>query len=173
VARALLRPQDRMILMELHPAEHAALEAAMSGGGGPDIAIHRRDGAEGLRALTPPQPRRGLALIDPSYEVKTEYTDTALMALEVATRWPEGVVAIWYPLLPSDRHEGLVGPIEAVAPEGVIRDEVRFADPPARGMIGSGMILLNAPYGTDAVLAAAHEAAAPLFVQACGERRVA
>jgi 23S rRNA (adenine2030-N6)-methyltransferase len=173
VAQALLRPQDRMVLMELHPAEHAALEGAMARrDDGPDIAIHRRDGAEGLRALTPPQPRRGLALIDPSYEVKTEYTDTALTALEIATRWPEGIIAIWYPLLPGARHEGLVGPIEAVAPAGLLRDEVLFADPPARGMFGSGMILLNAPYGADAVLVEAREAAGPLFAHE-GRRQVA
>ena len=173
VARAFLRPGDTMMLMELHPAEHAALAASFpKGQPGPGIAIHKRDGAEGLRALTPPNPRRGLALIDPSYEVKTEYLDTALLALEIAARWPEGVVAVWYPLLPQARHDDLIGPIEAVNPEGWLRDEVTFADPPARGMFGSGMLLLNPPYGSEAVLAAARDAAGPVFAPA-GARRVA
>ena len=165
VARAFLRPDDTMVLMELHPAEHAALAAAMRGpDGGPKVAVHKRNGAEGLRALTPPTPRRGLALIDPSYEIKTEYLETALLALEVAARWPEGVVVVWYPLLPQARHEDLIGPVAAVNPDGWVRDEVTFAEPPARGMFGSGLLVLNPPYGTDAVLAAAREAAGGVFV---------
>jgi 23S rRNA (adenine2030-N6)-methyltransferase len=159
VARALLRPQDRLTLMELHPAEHAALAAAMAG---PGVAVHRRDGREGLKALTPPEPRRGLALIDPSYEIKTEYLETGLLALEVAARWPEGVVMVWYPLLPQGRHEGMIGPVEAVAP-GTLRDEVVFADPPARGMYGSGLLVLNPPYGAEAALAGAREACAAAY----------
>lgn len=162
VARALLRPGDRMALMELHPAEHAALSAAMKGEG---VAVHKRDGAEGLRALTPPDPRRGLALIDPSYEIKTDYVETAMLALEIAVRWPQGVVMVWYPLLPAGRHEALVGPVEAVGPAGLIRDEVTFADPPARGMYGSGLLILNAPYGAAEALAEARAVCAAAYAE--------
>lgn len=160
IARALLRPQDRLTLMELHPAEHAALTEALSG---PGVAIHRRDGHEGLRALTPPDPRRGLALIDPSYEIKSEYLDTALLALETFGRWPEGVIVIWYPLLPGARHEALTGPVEAALPDRLLREEVVFADPPQRGMFGSGLLILNAPYGAEAALAEARAACAGAF----------
>ncbi len=153
IARALLRPDDRLTLMELHPAEHAALKAAMAG---PGVAVHRRDGREGLRALTPPEPRRGLALIDPSYELKSEYVDTALLALEVWGRWPEGVLVIWYPLLPQRRHISLLGPIEAVAADSMIRDEVLFDEQPEYGMTGSGLVILNPPYGTAGALERAH-----------------
>lgn len=173
IAQALLRPGDSMTLMDLHPAEHAALARAFGGAGaGPRISVHRRDGAEGLRALTPPEPRRGLALIDPSYEVKSEYLDTSLLALEIAARWPEGVVMVWYPLLSAGRHEALIGPVEAVAASGWLRDEVTFADPPARGMFGSGIVILNPPYGSDAVLREARAAAGAVFA-ADGARRVA
>ena len=160
IARALLRPGDRLHLMELHPAEHAALAASMAGDG---VSIHKRDGHEGLRALTPPDPRRGLALIDPSYEVKTEYLDTALLALEVFGRWPEGVTLIWYPLLPDNRHEALLGPILAVNPKGLIRDEAIFAEAPARGMFGSGLVAINAPYGAEDALAEARAICGPVF----------
>jgi 23S rRNA (adenine2030-N6)-methyltransferase len=170
IARHLLGAEDRIALMELHPAEHAALKAAMAGEG---VAIHRRDGAEGLRALTPPSPRRGLALIDPSYEVKAEYLDTAMLALELSTRWPEGVVVVWYPLLRDARHAALIGPVEAVAPEGMIRDEALFADPPERGMIGSGLLILNPPYGAEAALAEARAAVADAFDETRPAARVA
>ncbi len=160
IARALLRPEDRLHLMELHPAEHAALAEALRGDG---VAVHKRDGREGLRALSPPEPRRGLALIDPSYEVKTEYLDTALTALELFGRWPEGVIMIWYPMLPDNRQEALLGPILAVNPKGLLRDEAVFAEPPARGMFGSGLLLINAPFGAAEALAQARAICAPVF----------
>jgi 23S rRNA (adenine2030-N6)-methyltransferase len=160
IARALLRPHDRINLVELHPAEHPALVAAMAGEG---VSIHRRDGREAMRALTPPDPRRGLALIDPSYEVKSEYLETALTALELFGRWPEGVIVIWYPLLPDNRHEALLGPILAIRPRGLLRDEALFAEPPARGMFGSGLAIINAPFGADAALAEARAICAPVL----------
>jgi 23S rRNA (adenine2030-N6)-methyltransferase len=125
--------------------------------------VHKRDGHEGLRALTPPNPRRGLALIDPAYEVKTEYLKAAMLALETSTRWPEGVIMVWYPLLPQGRHDQLIGPVEAVAPEGLIRDEAIFADAPPRGMYGSGLLILNPPYGAQEALAEARAAVADVF----------
>jgi 23S rRNA (adenine2030-N6)-methyltransferase len=162
VARALLRPEDKLVLMEMHPQEHAALVAAMAG---PGVAIHRRDGREGLRALTPPKPRRGMALIDPSYEIKKEYAETAELALEVAARWPEGAIMIWYPLLREARHEALIGPVEAVRPQGYVHHEVAFADPPERGMIGSGLLLINAPWGAAEAIREAARAAGLVFAQ--------
>jgi 23S rRNA (adenine2030-N6)-methyltransferase len=160
IARHLLRPQDRLVLCELHPAEHAALTSAMGGEG---VAIHRRDGHEGLVALTPPSPRRGLALIDPSYEVKEEFARTAATAGALLRRWPEGVVLIWYPLLPAGRHADLVEPLAGLPRGTVWREEVRFRDPPDRGMTGSGLIALNLPHGGVAALNAARGPFGALF----------
>jgi 23S rRNA (adenine2030-N6)-methyltransferase len=168
VARALLGPEDHLVLMELHPQEHAALVAAL---GAPGCAIHRRDGHEGLRALTPPSPRRGLALIDPSYEVKDEYARTARTALDVLRRWPEGVVMVWYPVLDAPRHAPLVEAVEASRPAGLLRREVAFADAPARGMVGSGLLVLNAPHGAAQAMDEAARAAGPVFAQGAGLAR--
>lgn len=159
IAEQMLRPGDRMTFLELHPAEHAALAAAL---GGADIAVHRRDGHEGLPALCPPTPRRGLALIDPSYEVKDEYAQTAHTVLRVAERWPQGVVVVWYPLLPAGRHVDLLQPLLAALP-GLFRHEAVFREPPPRGMTGSGLLVVNPPYGAEAALAAAWQTCAPVF----------
>ncbi|MFN3613802.1 MAG: 23S rRNA (adenine(2030)-N(6))-methyltransferase RlmJ [Rubrimonas sp.] len=163
IARLLLRPADTITLMEMHPAEHAALDAAL---GGPGVAIHRRDGREGLRALTPPRPLRGLALIDPSYEVKDEYVQTAELALEVASRWPQGVVMVWYPILRERRHEVLTGLVRAADLPETLIDEAPFADPPARGMVGSGLIVLNAPFGAADAIAEARRICVPALTPA-------
>ncbi len=149
LAAELLRPQDRMILCELHPQEHAALAAAI----GARAEIHRRDGHEGLRALTPPKPRRGLALIDPSYEVKDEYVTTAETARAILARWPEGVVLVWYPVLPAGRHTDLLDRLQPVA--GTLVSEIALQAPPERGMQGAGLVVLNPPYGAGSAIQAA------------------
>lgn len=150
LARQVLRAQDRLILMELHPAEHGALKAALAG---PGVEIHRRDGREGLLALSPPKPRRGLALIDPSYERKEEYGETADFALDLARKWPEGAILIWYPILAANRHAAMVERIRARVP-GLLVNETHFDPHGGRksGMTGSGLALLNAPYGAKEVL---------------------
>lgn len=155
IAAALLRPGDCIALCELHPAEEAGLAEAL-----PKAAIHRRDGHEGLVALTPPTPRRGLALIDPSYEVKEEYARTAQTARSVGARWPEGVVAIWYPILPAARHGALVDPL---AEAGAWQHEAPLRAPAERGLQGSGLLILNPPYGAAEALAAAWAPAAPVL----------
>ena len=150
IARALLRPTDRMVLMELHPAEHAALVEGMKG---PGVEIHRRDGAEGLLALSPPKPRRGLVLIDPSYERKDEYAETATFALALARKWPDAAIMVWYPILSTARHVGMVSHLRSKAPATLV-GETRFPAHGGRegGMIGSGLALLNPPYGAREIL---------------------
>jgi 23S rRNA (adenine2030-N6)-methyltransferase len=146
IAAHLLRPGDTMHLAELHPGEHAALDLAMSAHG---AKCHRRDGFEMAHALCPPTPRRGVMLIDPSYEIKTDYTDIPRHITRLARAWNVGIIALWYPILASARHRGMLDTLSTEHPEA-LRHEVHF--PPARaghGMIGSGLFVLRAPYGLD------------------------
>ena len=149
VARALLRPQDRMVLMELHPTENAELREAMAG---EVVEIHKRDGCEGLLALSPPDPRRGLVLIDPSYERKDDYDEIGDFAVKLAQKWPQAAIMIWYPILKAARHERLARALSSASP---LRHEVRFPPHGGRegGMTGSGLLLLNAPFGSEKVMA--------------------
>ncbi len=149
IAQSLLRPQDRLILMELHPAEHAALKQNLRG---PNVEIHRRDGFEGALALSPPDPRRGLVLVDPSYEVKSDYADVAAFARRLIARWPQAIILIWYPILDAARHSVLK---DGLAPLPHLIDEVDFLPRPAAGMTGSGLALVNAPYGSGQIFAEA------------------
>lgn len=150
IARALLRPGDRMHLMELHPQEHAALRDGFQGAG---VHVHRRDGHEGLPALVPPVPRRGLALIDPSYEVKTEYAAAARLAIEAHRKWPQGVILLWYPVLEAGLHRAMLAALTAAALPNVWNEEVAFAGSALR-MRGSGLFCVNLPYAAEARLAA-------------------
>ena len=161
LAATILRPGDRMHLAELHPREHAALEVVL----GPRGAhLHRQDGFEMARALCPPTPRRGLMLIDPSYELRDEYRTVPAAIGAITRRWNVGTIALWYPLLPSRAHEQMLATLAAAHPEA-LRHELRFG--PARAghrMAGSGMFIINPPYGT----AAAADHLGAVFAAAAG-----
>ena len=145
IAAHLLRRFDRIELAELHPAEHAALLAAMPDS--PNTRIHHRDGLEMAKALTPPDPRRGLLLIDPSWEMRDDYTRLAALLPALHRKWGVGVLMLWYPLLGDDRHAPMTRALRDAIPD-IMLHEVRF--PPARdthGMRGSGLAIVNAPHG--------------------------
>lgn len=145
IAARLLRPFDRIELAELHPAEHAALLAALPPG--PNLRIHHRDGVEMARALTPPDPRRGLMLIDPPWEMREDYALMAGLLPRLHRKWGVGVLMLWYPILPDRRHAPMVRALRMAMPDAMVH-EARFA--PARaghGMVGSGMVVVNPPWG--------------------------
>lgn len=144
VAATLLRPGDRMDLAELHPAEARALGRVL----GDRARIHHEDGFAMANRLCPPEPRRGLMLVDPSWEVKADYDRVPGFVARIARKWGVGVIALWYPILGDSRHRPMLEALAAAHP-GALRSEVRF--PPAReghGMTGSGLFVLNPPWGT-------------------------
>jgi len=153
VARHLLRPNDRMVLCELHPADHALLRAEFAGDR--QVAVHRTDGYQGLRAFLPPPERRGLVLIDPPYEVKDEYRQVVAALGAAHRRWPTGSYALWYPVLDTTTHARLLRDLAQSGLRRVLLAELRVrpADGP-RGMKGSGMVIINPPWRLDRTLEA-------------------
>ncbi|SFE45954.1 23S rRNA (adenine2030-N6)-methyltransferase [Sulfitobacter brevis] len=144
IAAHLLRPTDQIHLAELHPAEHAALDWAMSPY---PVRCHLRDGFEMAFAQTPPTPRRGMLLIDPSYEIKTDYVDIPRHITKLARAWNVGVIALWYPILTNAAHRPMIDALNDAHPDA-LSHEVRFAPArPGHGMVGSGMFVINPPYG--------------------------
>jgi 23S rRNA (adenine2030-N6)-methyltransferase len=141
IARMLLREEDRLHLMELHPTEHAELKRVLASEG---VAIHKRDGFEGVLAISPPVPRKGLVLIDPSYEVKSDYAEVPAFVQKLLARWPEATVLIWYPILPDARHKVLLKGLQGFEAEVW---EVPVDLGKTKGMTGSGMVGVNLPYG--------------------------
>lgn len=150
IAGHLLRETDTMHLCELHPQEHAALEYAM----GPFSAnVYKDEGMAKALSLCPPTPRRGLLLIDPSYEVKTDYETIPRQIGQIARKWNVGIIALWYPILSDGVHRPMIKELQAAHPDALTH-EVRF--PPVRDghrMEGSGMFIINPPYGIDAEVA--------------------
>ncbi|MBM2320369.1 MULTISPECIES: 23S rRNA (adenine(2030)-N(6))-methyltransferase RlmJ [Marivita] len=149
IAQALLRPEDSLHLAELHPQEHAALREALRA---PNTHIYQQDGLALAQSLCPPTPRRGLMLVDPSYEIKADYAQIPKWLAALIRKWNVGVVMIWYPILTSGAHRPMLRALQADHPEALTH-EVRF--PPARDghrMVGSGLFVVNPPFGLEAGL---------------------
>lgn len=161
VAAESLRAVDSLHLSELHPQEYAALAAHMAPYGG---VFRQRDGFEMALSVCPPDPRRGLMLIDPSFEVKTDYDTIPPLLAKVHRKWGVGVLVLWYPLLVDGPHPAMLAALQDLFP-GALRHEVHF--PPARPghrMVGSGLFVVNPPFGL--AEEAAHLSA--IFTARCG-----
>ncbi len=148
VARHLLRPQDRMVLCERHPEEFDRLKDEFRGDR--QVVMHERDGYEALKAMLPPQERRGLVLIDPPYEQADEF-DQVIKGLRTALeRWATGIYAVWYPI--KDRRA--VARFHARLHAGdwrkvLIAELAVFPEDTAFRLNGCGLAVINAPWGFD------------------------
>ncbi|TFH87564.1 23S rRNA (adenine(2030)-N(6))-methyltransferase RlmJ [Billgrantia azerbaijanica] len=149
-----LRPEDRLWLFELHPAEHRHLDDQ------PLPANAQRvhgDGLAGLLDRLPVATPRLCALIDPSYERKAEYREVADTLRAAMRKVRHAVMLVWYPLLPAGRHRELLEGVREGGLRKVWRSELRRHEPGAgeHGMYGSGMLVINPPWGLDERLAKA------------------
>jgi 23S rRNA (adenine2030-N6)-methyltransferase len=159
VARSFLREGDSLILNELHPSAYRKLRQWCADD--TRISVHKRDGMEALLGLVPPQIRRGLVFIDPSYEVKTEYDDLPRQISKAIKKWPQGIYALWYPILSEGRHKLLIDGVMSCADTSIFKSEIEFSqttdyhedDPP--GLLGSGLIVFNPPWRFDAAITVA------------------
>ena len=158
LAALSLREGDTLHLAELHPQEFRALEAELRPWG---AHLYHQDGLALAQAICPPSPRRGLMLIDPSYEVKDDYATMPAVIGALARKWNVGVICLWYPILAAAPHEPMLAVLVRAFPDA-LRHEVGFA--PVRGghgLVGSGMFIINPPYG----LVAEAEALSALFAR--------
>ncbi|QWE13072.1 23S rRNA (adenine(2030)-N(6))-methyltransferase RlmJ [Polynucleobacter sp. AP-Titi-500A-B4] len=156
----LLRPQDRLKLFELHPKEIDILrhnidelECAKQ------IDVYAADSFSRLKGLLPPPSRRGLVLIDPSYEDKQDYRYLEAAIEEAMQRFATGCYAIWYPTL--SRRESAALPdrmkkICAAHKRSWLHTELRVENAPGeRRLQASGMFIINPPWTLEKHLAEA------------------
>ncbi|WP_415403622.1 23S rRNA (adenine(2030)-N(6))-methyltransferase RlmJ [Tateyamaria sp. SN3-11] len=142
IATQRLRDTDTITIAELHPREHNALELAL-----PSATCRQVDGFDMAHSMLPPTPRRGLMLIDPSFEVKDDYGTIPAHIRKYARAWNVGIIMLWYPILTSSAHANMLKTLAKDHPDA-LRHEVRF--PPARpghGMVGSGLFIIRPPFG--------------------------
>lgn len=162
-AASLLRPADRLRLFELHPQDRQLLQRQFSRDRRVDV--RDQDGFEGLKALLPPPSRRALVLIDPSYEIKSDYSRIPAIVRDAHRRFATGVYMVWYPLLNRPEVSRFTTQLERLRLGPWLRLELRVAGQAgAPGMYGSGMLVLNPPWK----LAGQMEAVLPWLQTALG-----
>lgn len=152
VARAHLRPQDRMVLTELHPSDYPLLEQEFHRDR--QVAIFKEDGFARLKASLPPKERRGLVLIDPPYELAKEYRDVINAIAQSYKRWATGIYAIWYPVVNRCDIEDMIEGLQGLGIRKILQIELGVSpDTNERGMTASGMIVINPPWKLESQMA--------------------
>lgn len=144
-ASFFIRKQDKGWLFELHPKDIELLKSNFSRT--KNIRVQHKDGFDGLKALIPPSSRRGLVLIDPSYEVKSDYDLVIDRVIKAHKKFSHGIYAIWYPVV----NRKTIQKMENTLIKSGIRNIQRFElgispDADKRGMTSSGMIVINPPW---------------------------
>jgi len=167
---SLARKTDSVILSELHPQEIENLKSNIHtlNTEKKNIQIHNRNGWEMIKALTPPVTKRGLVLIDPSYEETEDYLNAAEVIKAVNKKWSNGVILLWYPLLVhremeiSNMLDTIVNSAQNINPnveiadiklcvqeknahkEVTLEENAQIKNPPR--LYGSGMLIINCPW---------------------------
>jgi 23S rRNA (adenine2030-N6)-methyltransferase len=154
LAHMLMRPQDQLRLFEIHPTDHKILASYL--GDQPGVEVSMSDGFAALKGQLPPTTRRGVVLIDPSYELKTDYARTLSALREALERFAEGVVIIWLPQLQllesAQLPQRLKTSAEKLGKKGWLHARLTVAqarsDEPGRGfgMLGSSVFIANPPH---------------------------
>ncbi len=155
IARRMLRPQDRLIACELHPADVEVLRARY--GHDPQVGVHHRDGYEAIGAFTPPPERRGLVFIDPPYEKTDEAVTLTRAIARGLKKWPTGVFLAWYPIKDRVIAETLAEAAISTPFPKTLRAEFQIRPRDDQTLTGGGIIVCNAPWKLDEQLAALGE----------------
>jgi 23S rRNA (adenine2030-N6)-methyltransferase len=143
--RRLLRPCDRLELAELHPTDHDLLRARLESMA--RVRVERTHGLALLVARMPPPERRGLVLIDPSYEMKKDYEAVVRALARGHRQFPTGVFLLWYPVIDRGRVDSLLGDLAQTGIPAQYRIELcQRPDAPGLGLTGSGLIVVNPPW---------------------------
>ncbi len=145
IARAFLRPQDRLIACELEPHAAAALKRNLARD--PRIKTIAIDGWTALSAYLPPKERRGLVLVDPSFEQESDFARMAQGVALAHRKWATGMLMLWYPIKGSSAPDAFAKRLRRLGIPRILRAELTVAplSDPSR-LNGSGLILVNPPW---------------------------
>ncbi|HUH59672.1 MAG TPA: 23S rRNA (adenine(2030)-N(6))-methyltransferase RlmJ [Candidimonas sp.] len=157
LALRAMRERDRLRLFEMHPSEVDVLKQNLAGQGRQVVrqtAVYQSDGFEGVKAHLPPPTRRGMVIIDPSYEDKTDYRKTLQTINEGLKRFATGCFLVWYPLVQRRESQELSRALERLKTPWVHATlSVRKPTGDGFGLHGSGMFVINPPWTLHAELA--------------------
>lgn len=183
VVHSLLRREvrDKLRLFELHPTDSRALATHVEQlRAGRQVGLERADGFEGLKALLPPPSRRGLVLIDPSYEIKSDYAKVVACLQDSLKRFATGTYMVWYPVIPRPEAHELPRRLKTLCNQlgkpwlhatlAIGQEEearVQPGETKRRGLTASGVFVVNPPH----TLKAGLQASLPQLLELLGRGR--
>lgn len=160
IAAELLRANDRLMAIERHPEEAAALSAALA----PyrNAKAIEADGYARLASLLPPPERRGLVLIDPPFEAGDEFARMADALAGSRRRFATGIYLLWYPVKSQAAAAALAGEILTGGSEDTLQITIDVGGDGAR-LTAAGLLVVNPPFGLAAEMRLAADILSPLL----------
>ncbi|WP_234266365.1 23S rRNA (adenine(2030)-N(6))-methyltransferase RlmJ [Hydrogenophaga sp. NFH-34] len=170
VMQSLMRTEsrDRLKLFELHPTDSRTLTANVAQlNAGRQVSVQLQDGFESLKPMLPPPPstsgsKRALVLIDPSYEIKSDYAKVSACIQECLKRFPTGCYLVWYPIIPRAEAHDLPRRLKTLSNQAgrpwlhatlnIGQRDLSLNERP--GLSASGMFVINPPHTLKAELQA-------------------
>jgi 23S rRNA (adenine2030-N6)-methyltransferase len=148
IAQCLMRPQDRMVLSELHPKVYRTLKDRFASD--KRVSTHSLDGYQSLKAFLPPKERRGLILIDPPYEQANEFNQLVSTLPLALKRFATGAYAIWYPIKDRPPIERFYKDLRKATELPILIAELSiYPETSAQHLNGCGMVIINPPWQLD------------------------
>ena len=145
-----MRQKDRMVLHELHGTDFLTLDEQFTGDR--HVKVIKGDGLKGMIAAVPPLERRGVILVDPSYEIKTDYQDVAKAIIKAHKRFSTGVFMLWYPVVDRAQTEGMLKLLSDSGIKNQLRIEQSIKpDSDEFGMTAAGLWIINPPWQLDTI----------------------
>ena len=148
IARHFVRSGDRMVLVELNKVDHAELQSVFAHER--RVAVQLMDAYQALKAYLPPAERRGLVLIDSSFDRAREFERIVKALKHAHARWPTGTYAVWYPIMEAAPMRDFAGDVERSGIRKVLQLEITIRERDETGLIpGCGMLVVNPPWRFD------------------------
>jgi 23S rRNA (adenine2030-N6)-methyltransferase len=159
IAAKLKRPEDRLVAIERHPEEFAALGACLK----PyrKARAVEADGYARLAAMPPPPERRGLILIDPPFEDENEFETCACAFASAFRRFATGIYLLWFPVKAAAEADRFCGEILAAGVRKALRIDVTLKAVVEGKLDMAGLVAVNPPYGLEAEMRGCLDAVLP------------
>lgn len=145
IAKQLLRRQDAAHLYELHPSDNLLLNQYCERWR--KATVYQSDGYQGVLAQVPPATRRGIVLIDPSYEIKKDYIDAVETIIQAYRKFATGCYILWYPVVQRHFIDNMSEKFINSKVKNLIQVEYcQEKDTDEYGMTGTGLFIVNPPW---------------------------
>lgn len=145
LARKLMRGVDRLTLTELHPQDFETL--AKNFADDYQVKTIHLDGWIALGSFLPPKEKRGLAIIDPAFEVTDEFDRMGKAVINGWKKFRTGTYACWYPVKDRTGLSRFHRSLDNAGVRDVLTLELNVGhSTPDSAMLGSGMTIINPPY---------------------------